>query len=326
MCILSYLPANTPIDVDGLLNGGLNNPDGHGFAIADKETEQIIWGHSLDIEDALAQFIEARDLFPEGPALFHSRWATHGSVKVDNCHPFRVGKGEKTVLAHNGILPKDAHPTQGDDRSDTKILAEDLMPKWYSRLDNRRTRQNLARWAGNGNKLVILTVDPKYRRNIYLVNENAGQWDHKTGIWHSNGDYKYAWKNTYTNTKSSSTYNKYVYSYGYGAEYAKAHKPSHRIFDAEGKEICWVCDKGRVNPVTRYCDDAFCDSCNECGDEVRYCMCYEPKKDTTWSTAGKPLTPVSDDTCKMLPVGSGSASAPTEERPYWHNMKAWDWD
>jgi glutamine amidotransferase len=354
MCILSYIPANTPITkqaMEHLLNGGLNNPDGHGFAIADPKTAQIIWGHSLTIEEALEEFIEMRELYPEGPALFHSRWATHGSVKIDNCHPFQVDGSAKTVLAHNGILPKDAHPEKGDDRSDTKILAEDLLPKWYSRLDNRRTRQNLARWAGSGNKLVILTVDPKYRRNIYLVNENAGQWDHGTGIWHSNGDYKDAWRKWYGTTKKDTNY---TYNWGYGAATKSNNygirdlKPVTPMYNDAGQEICWICEKGQVNEVTRYCNNTWCDSCNECGDEVRYCMCLTPtysevsaafQADQTKAiTVGMGVaTETSDDSCKVLALATRTTTEDTsphrfiepdedDRRPYWHTTKSWNWD
>lgn len=291
MCILSYIPANKPLTsdaIEGLLNGGINNADGSGWAIAPLGGTEIIWGHSLDVEDALAEFIEAREKNLTGPALFHSRWATHGSIRLANCHPFMVNGSNQTVLAHNGILPAEAHPEKGDDRSDTRILADELMPKWYSRLDNRRTRQNLARWAGSYNKLLILTVDPKYRRNIYLVNENAGMWDHKTGIWHSNSDWKDAWNtrwyNTYKSTKTSgSTWDgKDEWPTTLGTPpsddtckilnqvSSKAAEKYETVYDADGNEVCVFCD-GKINEQTQYCTS--CGSCADCYEHLSDCLC-----------------------------------------------------
>ena len=89
MCILSYLPPGAQVDADGLFNGGLSNPDGHGFALVSKG--YIITGKFLNLDEALTRFVEARERYPEGPALFHSRWATHGGVNVGNVHPFLVG-------------------------------------------------------------------------------------------------------------------------------------------------------------------------------------------------------------------------------------------
>lgn len=297
MCMASYLPADTPLTnsaIEGLLNGGINNSDGSGWAIAEPGKDQIVFGHSLDVEDALADFIEAREQNPHGPALFHSRFATHGSIRLSNVHPFMVNGSNKTVLCHNGILPADAHPSKDDDRSDTRILAEELMPRWYSRLDNRRTRQNLARWAGDYNKLVILTVDPKYRRNIYLVNENAGNWDHGTGIWHSNYDYKEAWNTrwmtSHTTTKSGLTVtttaikdkDEWPSTIGYPRSTsddtckiaAKVVKDStdkyETVYDADGNELCVFCD-GKVNAMTHYCGS--CGSCADCFEHLSDCLC-----------------------------------------------------
>jgi glutamine amidotransferase len=146
MCILSYFPPGTPVDGDALFNGGISNPHGHGWAIA--TTNSIVTGKSLDLLEALDEFTEVRDRHREGPALFHSRWATHGSVGLANVHPFYVGRSRMTVVAHNGILPASAHPEDGDDRSDTRKFAEDL--SWqYRRLDRESVRRALSLWCGS---------------------------------------------------------------------------------------------------------------------------------------------------------------------------------
>lgn len=132
MCILSFLPPEATVDVNGLWNGGINNPHGHGWAIV--ETDRVVVGKSLDLAEALESFVAARERHPAGPALFHSRWATHGSVNLPNVHPFVVGGSELTVVAHNGILPTEAHPAKGDDRSDSRKFADEILPTRFRRL------------------------------------------------------------------------------------------------------------------------------------------------------------------------------------------------
>jgi predicted glutamine amidotransferase len=105
------VPADLPAagvqpDTDALLTGALVNADGHGFAIvAGRRLDRLIVQRGLDGEAVIDAFIAARLQHPQGPALFHSRLATHGDTTLDNCHPFTLGGDTRTVLAHNGVLP-----------------------------------------------------------------------------------------------------------------------------------------------------------------------------------------------------------------------------
>ncbi len=245
MCILSYLPPGAQVDADGLFNGGLSNPDGHGFALVSKG--YIITGKFLNLDEALTRFVEARERYPEGPALFHSRWATHGGVNVGNVHPFLVGGSHRTVVAHNGILPDEAHPAKDDDRSDTRKFAEEILPQRFRRLDRPGVQQALSHWCGKFNKLVILTVDPRYRQNAYLVNEEAGLWDSYTGLWHSNSDFL--------------DYPSWRRSAGQGAP----------LTDAGYEDPCIWCGCPGIDG-SGYCEE--CASCQDCGEHVRECMCW----------------------------------------------------
>ncbi|OHT95533.1 hypothetical protein BKG71_22830 [Mycobacteroides chelonae] len=247
MCILSYLPPNTPADYEGLFNGGINNPDGHGWAIV--AGRAIIMGKSLDVVEALDEFTAARKRYPDGPALFHSRWATHGSVRINNVHPFLVGGSHRTVVAHNGILPKAAHPETGDDRSDTRKFADEILSRRYRRLDRSGVQQALSQWCGKSNKLCILTVDRRYRHSAYLINEEAGNWDETTGIWHSNSDYLDYPKWAHTAPSVASTP-------------VAATVPDDR---------CQLCGCGLVDR-NGYCNE--CRSCQDCLEHVRDCMCW----------------------------------------------------
>lgn len=257
MCILSYIPAGVSADTDDLMNGGLANPDGHGWAIA--AGSRMIVGKSLDLIEALETFEKAHKNNPGSPALFHSRWATHGSVSVDNVHPFVMGGSRgRTVVAHNGILPRSAHPAKGDDRSDTRLFADDILSTRYRRLDRTRARQAMADWIGSYNKLVILTVDnPRYQRNAYLINSSAGIWD-VSGVWHSNGDYlgRTSWTGTLGNSTSAWT--------GTAKKAAKA-------LTAKPAELCYICEMGSIGK------DGFCITCGACEDcleDRRDCQCW----------------------------------------------------
>ncbi|WP_433622093.1 hypothetical protein [Nocardia sp. CA-120079] len=142
----------------------------------------------MDATAVIDHFTAVRKRYPRCAALFHSRYATHGDRCVDNCHPFRLGGDARTVLAHNGTLPKRVHPGPYDPRSDTRIAAEEYLPSApFGSIDTRHGAGGLRSWLGSS-KLVILTVDPVYRHSAYLFSESAGRWD--GGIWYSNTSYQ----------------------------------------------------------------------------------------------------------------------------------------
>jgi hypothetical protein len=188
MCLLTFLPAGVMPDTEALRIGAEVNNDGHGFAIVGgPRLDELIVHRGMNPQAVIDTFTAARSAHPAGPALFHSRFATHGKTNLDNCHPFAVGGDSRTVLAHNGVLPAVVQPRKRDRRSDTRIAAEDFIPAFGS-LRARRTRLKLARWMSLDNKMVILTVDRRFRERAYILNEDAGIWD--GGIWYSNAGYR----------------------------------------------------------------------------------------------------------------------------------------
>lgn len=210
MCLLTFIPPGVQPDADALRTGARCNNDGHGFAILVPGEDDIRIGKGMEAEEVIAAFMALRAQYPNGPALFHSRLTTHGETNVDNCHPFVVNGDTRTVVAHNGILPRDAHPAKigttveicttktgvkyetvravYDDRSDTRILADDLLMARWSNMDSRHARKRLTRWLGRTNKILVLTTDPTYRRNSYLFNADLGLWT--GGIWYSNTSFR----------------------------------------------------------------------------------------------------------------------------------------
>ncbi|MEU1527102.1 class II glutamine amidotransferase [Nocardia rhamnosiphila] len=191
MCLLTYFPAGVTPDPLALHLGSVANPHGHGFAVIAEPEQRIIVARGMRAEQMVDRFLAVRDRYPNSPALFHSRYATRGVHGVENCHPFRLGGDPRTVLAHNGTLPKRVWPRAYDLRSDTRIAAEEYLPtEPFGSIDTHRGFRGLESWLGPS-KLVLLTLDPTYQRQAYLFNEHAGVWE--DGIWYSNTTYKTAY-------------------------------------------------------------------------------------------------------------------------------------
>lgn len=189
MCLLTYFSPGVLPDTSALCQGSIINNDGHGFAIV--HDGQIVVDRGFNAEEMIDRFAEVRAQYPAGPAMFHSRFGTHGSRTLANIHPFTVDNDRRTVVAHNGVLPGSVQPRGKDTRSDTAILAASMGGR-FGALRLPRVRAAVEKWMGHYNKLVILTVNPRYRGSAFILNEAAGTW--VDGIWYSNDGYKPAHK------------------------------------------------------------------------------------------------------------------------------------
>ncbi len=209
MCLLTFMPNNIDLDYERARVSAKANPDGFGFAI--HAGIAIIKDHDMDFEKLWVRWSDLRKMY-KGPAMFHFRIATHGSLNVDNCHPFDIGDNAKSVLGHNGILPL-TMPIN-DNRSDTKLFAEIVLPHigGVKTLDDDEKLKEIAEWA-SGNKLVILTVDEETKHDWYIVNEHLGHW--KDDIWWSNSSYVRHYPPAYVNYPSSPYVGKTYSGYGY---------------------------------------------------------------------------------------------------------------
>jgi hypothetical protein len=247
MCMLSFYPPGVLPKQTRLENGAEVNPDGHGFAIVTGDRKLLIQ-KSMDAEDLIDRFIRLRHIHPDGPALFHSRIATSGLVDITGCHPFTVGGDVRTVVAHNGIL---FSPGPKSLRSDTRIFAEDILPRRFRKLDRGKTQAQLRDYCGYSNKLVILTVNPARRETAYLVNGNQGHW--VDGEWHSNYDYS-----------------------GWSARSWKSY-PRHDWDNSDDSRYePWPCDicgsQNSVDTLTLVC--SVCRTCNDCQMHLNDCQCF----------------------------------------------------
>jgi hypothetical protein len=275
MCLLTFLPAGVQPDVQALANGAEANNDGHGFAIvAGPRLDELIVHRGMDPQAVIEAFTAARAAHPDGPALFHSRFATHGKTNVDNCHPFAVGGDSRTVLAHNGVLPAIVQPGKRDRRSDTRIAAEDFIPAFGS-LRARRTRLKLARWMTPENKMVILTVDRRFKQRAYILNEDAGLWD--GGIWYSNTGYRpYISPGRYTSWLNDPYYDRYDDRYYDPYDSCRADEDGSHGQRRDWRAVLDRCGNCEAVIDVRDAECPWCGWCLDCGELPDLCFCYTP--------------------------------------------------
>jgi hypothetical protein len=156
------------------------NPDGGGFAFIDDDQE-IKGFKSMDFDPFWKAFETSRSQFPNRDFLLHMRIATHGTTDLANVHPFPVGDGKDTVMAHNGIIhsmPKDPL------LSDTRLFVRDVLPELQADwLDKFWIRDMMEEWIG-WSKLAFLTTNPSLAKQVYILNEHKGT-EHE-GMWMSN--------------------------------------------------------------------------------------------------------------------------------------------
>ena len=257
MCLLIVCePNSTPNEAD-LHAGACSNPHGFGFAI--HAGDKIISERSMSAKKSIARFMELRAQYPNGYAMWHARYATHGVKNEQNCHPFMVGGDERTYLAHNGVL--DISIAKSDKRSDTRVFAEDTLPRigGVSALDDDNVWIMAESWA-KGSKIAIITCDPAAQHPMYLLNESAGSWDNE-GIWWSNQSHKRSLYSTPAKVEPID-YTDKLWDYAVDVDL----------------DVCPYCESAtdlHDNPY--YCN--MCKSCFDCSIMIDDCLCYTPNKD-----------------------------------------------
>lgn len=253
MCLLIAMNGGADVTDTQLERAAYNNPDGFGWAI--HTGEHLIRFRSMNIDDAITEWRFVRKMYPDQAAIWHLRWATHGTVDVSNCHPFEVGHDARMMIAHNGVLPIEAH----NGRSDTRILAEDRLGRSATWVDDEVKIAELEKWLG-GNKVAILSSHPRTSRDLYILNEDQGHWDE--GVWFSNDSYKPPKVKTVTLPINA----------GIDDE------ANANTFDDEIQIVtCDVCqNEFLLDMADDYADHNCpdCDACYWCG--AGWCMCYSP--------------------------------------------------
>lgn len=153
-----------------------NNPHSIGFGISLKgiNYNTIMKYSDFDLFYKMAQvFITESHL-----AFIHFRYATHGEINLDNCHPFFISDNQKeqcqnkSILMHNGVFQLGKLK---DDKSDTLTLVEKIYKENLSLNDELISRSN--------NKVAIMNCNCEYQL--------FGNWILETdNCFYSNGSYR----------------------------------------------------------------------------------------------------------------------------------------
>jgi hypothetical protein len=178
MCTMIYAPPGKTPARQRLEAICRIHPDGYGATVLVAGLG-LVSVKTMDSIAAIEAFMTLRGLYPDSHAVFHARYATGDNITEANIQPIATDDGD---VAHNGYL----FPVTDDDRSDTRIFAEELLAKWD--LDDDDQWQELCRILGN-NKVILLTDSARYAQSVYIMNAGLGIWEPGDGCWYSNADY-----------------------------------------------------------------------------------------------------------------------------------------
>ena len=168
MCMLIYVPATKAVPEDYLRSAFQDNDDGIGVMSA-LGVEKFVGRKAL--KKARRHLRILADVGVEH--AIHFRWATHGAVSKDNCHPFELPDGNGFVM-HNGVLSEYAKYATGM-RSDTALFVADLQGAG----DDAGYWKAIGETIGAANKLCVMMGNGQF----HIVNEDSGEW--LDGIWYS---------------------------------------------------------------------------------------------------------------------------------------------
>ncbi len=177
MCVIVHQPKGAHIDKETCRLLWKANPDGGGFAFIDDDGKLNVT-KAMDFKTYWSWFEQARSANTDTDFMLHMRIATHGSVKIENVHPFVVD--DFTMMAHNGIMH--GVPDYKDDRTDTQVFISDVLPQlpagWQ---DNFYLNDMVQDWIG-WSKLMFITVSPLLNENVYRL----GDWHEHKGLYLTN--------------------------------------------------------------------------------------------------------------------------------------------
>jgi predicted glutamine amidotransferase len=154
-----------------------NNPDGAGFAFS-TGSDLVIFKELKKFDLFYSEYRKARQENKGANFLIHFRIRTHGSVSLNNCHPFKVNRD--TCFIHNGMIDIS---TKGD-LSDTYVFNEMILKKLPSDFTTNESILTLLETFIGYSKVVLLNTNNSY----VILNESLGHWQGNN--WFSNYSYQ----------------------------------------------------------------------------------------------------------------------------------------
>jgi len=182
MCLAIYKPEGEPIPMNAIKTAWESNPDGAGVAIKDPATpdKPIKIYKGFMKRKKFLKFLSGIDQSQE--MAIHLRYATHGQVVQNLCHPFEIVPGQ-AAWVHNGILAGYDKGKLKPMESDTSKFTEEILSRLFStRLDfGQHAGEKLLLERGIENSKGIILVS---HYESIILNEHLGEW--KNGSWFSN--------------------------------------------------------------------------------------------------------------------------------------------
>lgn len=113
MCVIIIKPRGVEMPPKyELKRAAMHNPHGFGFV-----SSGGVYMRTMDFDSF---YKEVKKVGKDECCIMHLRIATHGSHKMDNCHPFKKGD---IYFAHNGVLDIRPH----GDMTDSETAFQDIL-------------------------------------------------------------------------------------------------------------------------------------------------------------------------------------------------------
>ena len=237
MCIAILQKKDSPLTSDQLTNCWRSNNDGVGYSfIKDNrlQSKHFLEFYSFENEYKTDYAAEGK----KSKFMVHFRYATHGTVDLQNVHPFKVN--EDLHFCHNGIID---NVQISKKVSDTRIFNRNILQRYHHNfLKDSKLMKKIKRKYLKGSKLVFLNQNNEH----HIVNEDRGMWN--KGIWFSNDGYKAKTFNLKTYSDSYGHYDSYygsTYCDECAEEYSQDSIIQIKFFDQFGKRthlnLCFFC-------------------------------------------------------------------------------------
>lgn len=191
MCLIIHKPADALFDLDIVKDAAMMHSDG--FGIMWVENGKVNAYKSADmtlLENVVSSVNEMTDF----EAGLHLRYATHGSVRDGNCHPF-LSKNSKYGLMHNGVISVERKGDETDSNAFCRTVAFPALRKH----DLMSAADLIEKSHGSNNRTLIATASGKFVR--------TGNWISRNGLNYSNGSGFYSYYKP-TVTVSETAYTK----------------------------------------------------------------------------------------------------------------------
>ncbi len=182
MCIIAVVPKEKRLVDEVLHNCWTLNSQGAGFAYA-KDGKIHVVKELASRNKFEYLYKKHQELAPESTFVLHWRVRTHGTVSLENVHPFWVNKD--LVMFHNGTITNMPDDKQ---RSDSNLFNRLVLQRLPAGWKHSKAILHLLQDRINGSRMAFLSSTG----HVIVLNKQA--WNESTdGIMFSNDGWKGSW-------------------------------------------------------------------------------------------------------------------------------------